>query len=111
MAQKPMCSRAKIFQPFDALPGFREALQLKEWEHESCPMPDLVEGARDEMDRVLQELQPGQVVRIRYHEDGHYHDVVSAFRKVDAIYRRILLEEQSVSLDAIVQLQLDEPSP
>ena len=111
MAQKPMCSRAKIFQPFDALPGFREALQLKEWEHESCPMPDLVESARDEMDRVLQQLQPGQVVRIRYYEDGHFHDVVSAFRKVDAIYRQILLEELTISLDAIVQLHLDEPSP
>ena len=74
-------------------------------------MPDLVEGARDEMARILQQLQPGQVVRIRYHDDGHYHDVVSAFRKVDTIRRRILLEEQSVSLDAIVQLQLDEPSP
>ena len=34
MAATTTFNRAKIFQTFDALPGLREALQQKEWEHE-----------------------------------------------------------------------------
>ena len=34
MAAITTFKRAKIFQPFDALPGLREALAQKEWEHE-----------------------------------------------------------------------------
>ncbi len=34
MAAMNTFNRAKIFQPFDALPGLREALHQKEWEHE-----------------------------------------------------------------------------
>lgn len=34
MAAITIFNRAKIFQPFDALPGLREALAQKEWEHE-----------------------------------------------------------------------------
>ena len=33
MAAITTFKRAKIFQPFDALPGLREALAQKEWEH------------------------------------------------------------------------------
>ena len=33
MAAITTFKRAKIFQPFDALPGLREALTQKEWEH------------------------------------------------------------------------------
>ena len=35
MAAITTFNRAKIFQPFDALPGLREALAQKEWEHEN----------------------------------------------------------------------------
>ena len=34
MAAITTFKRAKIFQPFDALPGLREALEQKEREHE-----------------------------------------------------------------------------
>ena len=36
MAAITTFKRAKIFQPFDALPGLREALTQKEWEHGYC---------------------------------------------------------------------------
>ena len=35
MAIKRPWNRAKIFQPFDALPGLRELLRQKEFEHET----------------------------------------------------------------------------
>lgn len=35
MAIKRPWNRAKIFQPFDALPGLRELLRQKEHEHET----------------------------------------------------------------------------
>ena len=35
MAIKRPWNRAKIFQPFDALPGLRELLRQKELEHET----------------------------------------------------------------------------
>ena len=41
--KRPFC-RAKIFQPFDALPGLRELLRAKEREHENAFSPDLADA-------------------------------------------------------------------
>ena len=41
--KRPFC-RAKIFQPFDALPGLRELLREKEREHERAFYQDAVNG-------------------------------------------------------------------
>ena len=56
MAIKRPWNRAKIFQPFDALPGLRELLRQKELEHET--QFDVHGNETSNADDVLSQTEP-----------------------------------------------------
>ena len=64
--------RAKIFLPFDALKGFREA--LKEKEKVIVPKIELSEEETDRLSRLLLKIEKRMMVKIVYFKDGEYLD-------------------------------------
>lgn len=63
----PRTRRAKVFQPFDALVGLREAIAAKEIITE--PKRELTEDSIAEINQTLMELQKGQIVTVVYYDD------------------------------------------
>lgn len=79
----PMSERAKIFMPFDALKGYREALAERERRATAVPMSELSDERRSEMSRVVAGLEPGETVCVSHYVDGRYETVVGPLSKVD----------------------------
>ena len=54
--------RAKQFAPFEALTGLRNALRIKEFQHESVVKGELSEDSAAEISAVMMDLNKGEKV-------------------------------------------------
>lgn len=82
-APMPTSKRAKIFQPFDALVGLREAIAAKERITE--PKRELTEDSIAEINETLSELQKGQIITVVYYGiyEQNYLQLTGPVTKVD----------------------------
>ena len=95
--------RAKQFMPFAALKGFEEAVKAQERLKE--PKVILGEDARQELNFRLQGVQPGDRVRAEYYYESRYVTVRGRVKKIDALGRRIYLEELKIPIDDLRDIE------
>ena len=103
-APMPRSKRAKMFQPFDALVGLREAIAAKERvvEHRRY----LSEDAIAEINEKLLCLQKGQIITIVYY--GEYEQVYLQLTgpvfRVDTYWHSIQIERTTIDFSEIYEL-------
>lgn len=64
-AHMPASRRAKIYAPFDALKGLKEAIAAKEII--KVPRIELTEERKAEINQILQELKKGEQITVVYY--------------------------------------------
>ena len=128
----PLCQRAKIFSPFDALDGFREAIDKKRRLY--VEKRELTEEEQENLNRTIQYLhertanrrmaktEPLRVTVTYYkpsedecHEAygcrGTYERFSGTVWKVDALLRKtILIGDREIELDDVALLSIEEES-
>lgn len=82
-------SRAKQFLPFDALPGFKEALKEKEIKKEA--KIELAEDSLQELERKLNELEKGSIIKLIYYKNNRYIETIGTVAKIDYMRKKIIL--------------------
>ena len=95
-------NRAKIFMPFDALPGFREA--LAERERIAVPRSELSADTQEELDRKLKEIRPGDLVTALYYSRGEYVKLCGPVSKTDGEKRILQIAECAVPFSDLARL-------
>lgn len=70
--------RAKQFAPFEALTGLRNALRIKEFQHESVVKGELSEDSAAEISAVMMELNKGEKVTAEIYDNGHVYSVTGS---------------------------------
>lgn len=103
MASNEKADRAKIFAPFDALRGFREALAAKEYI--LVPRIELSEEAKEELDRKIQEIQKSDMVTVVYFHNGDYIKTTGMVSKLDVNCRFLQIVNTKIPLDDICDIQ------
>ena len=104
MAYREKVSRAKLFMPFDALKGFREALAAKE--HIVVPKIELSEEMLEELDSKFKELQPGMMVSIVHYEKDEYIKTTGMIAKISISSRLIQVVNIKIDFDYICSIEL-----
>lgn len=82
-------SRAKQFLPFDALPGFKEALKEKEIKKEA--KIELAEDSLQELESKLNELEKGRIIKLIYYKNNRYIETIGTVAKIDYMRKKIIL--------------------
>lgn len=82
-------SRAKQFLPFDALPGFKEALKEKEIKKEA--KIELAEDSLQELESKLNELEKGSIIKLTYYKNNRYIETIGIIAKIDYMRKKIIL--------------------
>ena len=82
-------SRAKQFLPFDALPGFKEALKEKEIKKEA--KIELSEDSLQELENKLNELEKGSIIKLIYYKNNRYIETIGTVAKIDYMRKKIIL--------------------
>ena len=96
-------NRAKQFMPFDALSGFREALEAKE--KIVVPKMELSDEYKEELDRTMQQIQKGDMVSVIFFEKDEYIKVTGILVKIDLYDRRIQVVNKKIALSDIYAIK------
>lgn len=98
-------NRAKQFLPFDALKGLKEALREKEIEYEE--KKELSEETLSELDDVLNGLEIGDNVTIKYYKNRRYIETIGVVTKIDSIKKKIQVnKDNNINIPDIVKLDI-----
>ena len=101
----PLSMRAKIFLPFDAVKGLRQALKIKEYEVEAVQKGTLDEEEAKVISANLSSLVGGEYCEARYFETGHYYFVEGETKLVyDEGY--LLVGEKKILLKDLFGLRI-----
>ena len=96
--------RAKQFLPFDALKGFRKALEEKEKNYEN--KKDLSDDYFHNLDIKIKNIKKDMNVRIKYYHDLEYIETTGVIRKIDNLSRYIVLLNSKISFDDILDIEM-----
>lgn len=100
----PTSKRAKIFQPFDALIGLREAIAAKERITE--PKRELTDDSIAEINKALTKLQKGQIITVIYYGDyeQNYIQLTGPVTKVDPYWNNLQIGNTILNFPEIYQI-------
>ena len=96
--------RAKQFLPFDALKGFREAIRTMEEIHES--KKDLSIDELNDLDNKIKSIKKNDLIKVKYYYQDEYIETIDTLKKVDNIFKRLILNNNKISFDDIMDIEL-----
>ena len=97
--------RAKIFAPFDALKGFKEA--LKEKEKIVVEKRIISQEEKEKIGNILKEIKKNDMVEIIYFNNGEYIKVKGIVSKIDLVYLKITIVTTKIDFNDIYKINLD----
>ena len=99
--------RAKIFMPFDALKGFKEALKEKE-----KIVVDKIELSDEEKDKLIYKLdmlKKGMMIKITYYNNQEYIELRGILSMVNSCNKVITIVKEKIAVQDILEVEfLDE---
>ena len=99
-------NRAKQFMPFDALKGFREALEEKE--RIIVPKRELSEEQKEELDFKLRQIHKMDMITVEYFHEGEYVQVTGVVTRIDETSRLLKIVNTKIAFENIVDLQKEK---
>lgn len=100
-------SRARQFLPFDALKGLKEAIKLKELEHERVKKRDISSDKALKISNTLISLDENSIASVLYFKDGHYYEITGKI-KLDVFNNYLMADDLKVNLDDLFDIILQE---
>ena len=98
----PMSERAKIFMPFDALKGYREALRERERQALAVERRELTEEQRERLSAQVAALERGVEVEVTHFVGGHYEACRGTFGGIDEGLGAIVVDGRRVEMGDVV---------
>lgn len=98
--------REKIFMPFDALKGLRQAYQQKEFKKEA--KVDICEEKQMELSQILQRLKKRDFVTLTYYENYKYNKLFGQIEGIDFAYKMLNLGGKKIDFDAILDIIIEQ---
>ena len=98
--------RAKIFLPFDALKGFREALRQKE----KIVVEKKVrsEEETDKLSYILLNVKKNMIVKVIYYDKDEYLEITGMVSKNDLVYKKISIVDKVIAYTDIYDIVILE---
>lgn len=97
--------RAKQFAPFDALNGLKDAIRLKEYEHDAKIKKDLSDDTIEKISSNMKLIDKKTIVKIKYFEDGHELEYVGSI-KLNIIDLYLEINNKIINFDALLDLDI-----
>lgn len=100
--------RAKIFMPFDALKGFREALLEKE--RIRADKKILSESQKEELNRKVLQIENQMMIKVIYFDrkTEEYIALQGVVTKIDNTYKTIKIVKKEISMEDILEIEVLE---
>ena len=97
--------RAKIFMPFDALKGLRQA--LKEKEKIVTKKVDLTQENIEEISKTLSQIKKRQMVSVTYYDGENYTKIVGLVAKIDTVMKVLTVVQTNIKFEDILEICIE----
>lgn len=97
--------RAKQFASFDALTGLKDAIRLKEYEHDAKMKKDLSDDVIEKISNNMKLIDKRTIVRIKYFEDGHELEY-EGYIKLNIIELYLEAKDKIIKFDDLLDLDI-----
>ena len=94
--------RAVQFMPFDALKGFREALEQVEKFCED--KKEFCDDYFDVLNQKINKLKINDKVLIKHYYELEYIETISVIKRIDKVYKKIYLVNSVIEFDDIIEV-------
>ena len=91
--------RAKLFSPFDAMKGLREALAAREEKHSRVEKRELSEEDSAVLNSVLIDLRKGDEVKIVFFRAFHEVEKEGVVEKIDLTLKYLVIDGEKIPFD------------
>ena len=94
MKNNTKLDRAKIFLPFDALKGLREA--LKEKERILVDKKILSIEEKEKISKKLIQIKKGMIIKVVYFENNEYIELEGMVSNIDFVYKKLIIVKKEI---------------
>ena len=94
-----MQNRAKIFMPFDALNGLKEAIKREELMHEKKYVK------QDNIIEKIKQLRPGDMVKVLYFYNFEYINFIGQVKEINYKKNKIKISNSIIDFDSIDEIK------
>lgn len=98
--------RARQFMPFDALKGYKEALQEKR--KIKINKKELTEDDISELSYKINQIQKNMIIKVIYYNKEEYLEVEGMVSKIDFDNRYVTIVKTKIKFDNILKIKSDE---
>ena len=95
----------KKWAPFSSLIEQATCLEQMKYERNKIPKPILTTDQMEKIEYALQNYQRGQVIKIKFYNDGYLYEIESTIKKIDVENRCLVLEKGKLRFDKIVDIE------
>lgn len=104
MATRDRADRAKLFLPFDALTGLKDALREKE--RVIIPKKELNEEEIKELNTSLQNVKKGNMVKAIYYDKDEYVEIEGIVSQFNIELRYLIIVKTRISFNDLLSLKI-----
>ncbi len=106
MEKMNLYDRAKLFLPFDALKGFREA--LKKQEKIKVEKKVLSNYQKDKIMKIIKSAKLGSIIFLEYYssDDKEYLSLEGVLTKIDEFNKTITIVKKEILMENIYEIKL-----
>lgn len=97
--------RAKIFLPFDALKGFKEALREKEKVLVEKKILSIEE--KEKIFNKISQIKKGMIIKIIYFENNEYIELEGMVSSIDFVYQNLKIVKKEIKFNDILDIKSD----
>lgn len=96
----------KQFLPFDALTGFKEAIELINNNIDLINKKDLDFDYLDILNNKVSNIKKNDLIMIKYYLNNEYIEVIDHYKKIDNINKIIILNNNKINLEDILDIEI-----
>ena len=105
MAIRKKADRAKLFIPFDALKGLKEALREKE--KVLCEKKELTEEEIEEISFTLNKINKRYIFKLKYFASNEYLFLQGVVSSIDFTLKKIKVIKTIINFDDILNIEIE----
>lgn len=95
----------KKWAPFSSLIEQATCLEQMKYERNKIAKPILTIDQMEKIEYALQNYQKGQIIKIKFYNDGYLYEIETSIKKIDIENRCLILEQGKLRFDNLIDIE------
>ena len=94
----------KKWAPYSSLIEQATCLEEMKYQRNKIAKPVLTEDRIEKINYILQSYQKGQIIKIKFYNDGYLYEIETTIKRIDLENRVLVLENGKLKLENLIDI-------